>query len=64
MGDRVLNRLEMALNGIVIVWYVIDILYYTIIGCSWGFGVGKSKKCDKQNTFIVRVGQRIYFIIL
>lgn len=28
----------MALNGIVVVLYVIDILYYTIIDDSWGVG--------------------------
>ena len=39
MRDRVLNRLEMALYGILIVVYVVGILYYTVIDDSWGIGV-------------------------
>ena len=37
--ESCLNGLQMALNGIVAVLYVIDILCYTIIVGSWGFGM-------------------------
>ena len=37
-GDSVLNRLGIALNRIVAMMYMIDILYYTIIYNIWGIG--------------------------
>ena len=52
----------MALNEIFLMLYMIDILYYTDYNDNWGFGVGKSKKCDKQLTFIVRVSVRFSFL--
>lgn len=36
--ESVLNRLEMAFSGIVVMLYIIDILYYTVIDDSWGIG--------------------------
>jgi hypothetical protein len=38
-ADRVLNGLEMVLNGIVKILYVIDILYLTEIDDIWGIGI-------------------------
>ena len=38
--ESVLNGLEMALNRIVTILYVIDILYYTTLYDSWGIGRG------------------------
>lgn len=38
----------MALNRIVVMLYIIDILYYTIFNDNWGIGVGNRKKMDLQ----------------
>jgi hypothetical protein len=38
MGDSVTEGLKMALNGIVVVWYVIDIQYYKIDICFGDLG--------------------------
>ena len=38
-GDSGTEGLGMALNEIVVLLYMIDILYYTIIVGSWGFGM-------------------------
>jgi hypothetical protein len=48
-GDRVLNGLGMALNGIVLTLYVVDIQYYTIISETWGIGRGNCKNRDNAN---------------
>ena len=42
----------MALNRIMAMLYVIDILYYAIIDDSWGIGVVNCIYCGKQLTFI------------
>ena len=49
----------MALNEIVIMQYIIDILYYTVIDDNWGIGIGKSKNHDKQLTLSM-LAQVIY----
>lgn len=48
-GDRVLNGLEMALNEMFEIVYVVDILNYILYFVYWEFGSGNCKNCDKQN---------------
>jgi len=38
MIDRVVNRVEMALNEIFYMLYIVDILIYPVIGDSCGIG--------------------------
>lgn len=74
-GESGLEGLEMALNEVFVIWYVIDILYYTIIEVSWGFEMVSCNNYDKQitsdyyNSFIIIIwlkviGQFIFLFIV
>lgn len=45
--DSILNGLEMDLNEIVVILYVVDILFYTVIAGNWEIGVNICKYCEK-----------------
>ena len=46
--ESVLNGLEMAFSGIVVMLYMIDILDYTVIDDSWGIGIRSCEYCDSN----------------
>jgi len=63
-GDSALKGLEMVLNAIVVMPYVIDILYYTIKVNAMGLGTLLFLMCDKPIYFIDRaIGCNLFSLI-